>query len=136
MAPRSTREVSMSRTIISTAAAPAAIGTYSQAVRVGSTVYISGQIPIDPATKELVAGNIEAQVRRVFDNLKAIASAAGGSLGDAVRVTIYLVDLGHFQVVNRVMAEYFPEPYPARAAVGVASLPRGAAVEADCILEL
>ena len=136
MAPGSTREVSMSRTIISTAAAPAAIGTYSQAVRVGSTVYISGQIPIDPATKELVAGNIEAQVRRVFDNLRAIASAAGGSLGDAVRVTIYLVDLGHFQLVNKLMAEYFPEPYPARAAVGVASLPRGAAVEADCILEL
>jgi reactive intermediate/imine deaminase len=126
----------MSRTIISTAAAPAAIGTYSQAVRVGGTVYISGQIPIDPATKELVTGTTEAQVRRVFDNLKAIASAAGGSLGDAVRVTIYLVDLGHFQLVNKVMAEYFPEPYPARAAVGVAALPRGAAVEADCILEL
>jgi len=136
MAPGFTREVSMSRTIISTAAAPAAIGTYSQAVRVGGTVYISGQIPIDPATKELVAGNTEAEVRRVFENLKAIASAAGGSLGDAVRVTIYLVDLGHFQLVNKVMAEYFPEPYPARAAIGVAALPRGAAIEADCILEL
>ncbi|HXQ63377.1 MAG TPA: RidA family protein [Steroidobacteraceae bacterium] len=126
----------MSRTIISTAAAPAAIGTYSQAVRVGGTVYISGQIPIDPATKEFISGDIEAQVRRVFDNLKAIARAAGGSLGDAVRVTIYLVDLSHFQLVNKVMAEYFPAPYPARAAVGVAALPRGAAIEADCILEL
>ena len=126
----------MARTIISTAAAPAAIGTYSQAVRAGDTVYISGQIPLDPATKELVPGDMEAQVRRVFENLKAIAAAAGGSLGDAVRVTIYLVDLGHFALVNKVMAEYFPEPFPARAAVGVASLPRGAAVEADCILVL
>jgi len=126
----------MARTIISTAAAPAAIGTYSQAVRVGSTVYISGQIPLDPATKELVGGDMEAQVRRVFENLKAIAIAAGGSLADAVRVTIYLTDLGHFALVNKVMAEYCQQPYPARAAVGVASLPRGAAVEADCILEL
>jgi reactive intermediate/imine deaminase len=126
----------MARTIISTDQAPAAIGTYSQAVRVGGTVYISGQIPLDPATKELVAGDIEVQVRRVFENLKAIAVAAGGSLSAAVRVTIYLVDLGHFALVNRVMAEYFPQPYPARAAVGVAALPRGAAVEADCILEL
>ncbi|HUO80402.1 MAG TPA: RidA family protein [Steroidobacteraceae bacterium] len=126
----------MARTIISTSAAPAAIGTYSQAVRVGSTVYISGQIPLDPATKELVGGDMEAQVRRVFENLKAIAAAAGGSLADAVRVTIYLTDLGHFALVNKVMAEYCREPYPARAAVGVASLPRGAAVEADCILEL
>jgi reactive intermediate/imine deaminase len=126
----------MARTIISTDQAPAAIGTYSQAVRVGSTVYISGQIAIDPVTRELVAGDIEAQVRRVFENLKAIALAAGGSLGAAVRVTIYLVDLAHFALVNKVMAEYFPQPYPARAAVGVAALPRGAAVEADCILEL
>ncbi len=126
----------MSRTIISTPDAPAAIGTYSQAVRVGSTVYISGQIPLDPATKELVGGDMEAQVRRVFENLKAIATAAGGSLADAVRVTIYLVDLTHFALVNKVMAEYCREPYPARAAIGVASLPRGAAVEADCILEL
>ena len=126
----------MPRTIISTSAAPAAIGTYSQAVRVGSTLYVSGQIPLDPATKELVGGDMEAQVRRVFENLKAIATAAGGSLADAVRVTIYLVDLSHFALVNRVMAEYFPEPYPARAAIGVASLPRGATVEADCILEL
>ncbi len=126
----------MARTIISTDQAPAAIGPYSQAVRVGGTVYISGQIPLDPATKELVAGDIEVQVRRVFENLKAIAVAAGGSLSAAVRVTIYLVDLGHFALVNKVMAEYFPQPYPARAAVGVAALPRGAAVEADCILEL
>ena len=126
----------MARTIISTDKAPAAIGTYSQAVRVGNTVYISGQIPLDPATKELVTGDMEAQVRRVFDNMKAIATAAGGSLANAVRVTIYLTDLGHFALVNKVMAEYFSEPYPARAAVGVASLPRGAAVEADCILEL
>ena len=126
----------MARTIISTSAAPAAIGTYSQAVRVGNTVYISGQIPLDPATKELVAGDIEAQIRRVFDNLKAIAVAAGGSLADAVKMTVYLVDLGHFALVNKVMAEYCREPYPARAAIGVAALPRGAAVEADCILEL
>ncbi len=126
----------MARTIISTTAAPAAIGTYSQAVRVGNTVYISGQIPLDPATKELVGGDIEAQVRRVFENLKAIAAAAGGSLANAVKVTIYLTDLGHFALVNQIMAEYCRVPYPARAAIGVASLPRGAAVEADCILEL
>ena len=126
----------MARTIISTDQAPAAIGTDSQAVRVGNTVYVSGQIPLDPATKELVGGDMEAQVRRVFENLKAIATAAGGSLANSVRVTIYLTDLSHFALVNKVMAEYFSEPYPARAAVGVASLPRGAAVEADCILEL
>ncbi len=126
----------MSRTIISTAAAPAAIGTYSQAVRVGDTVYISGQIPLDPVRMEMVSGDMEAQVRRVFDNLKAIAASAGGSLDNAVRVTIYLTDLSHFALVNKVMAEYFREPYPARAAVGVASLPRGATVEADCILAL
>jgi reactive intermediate/imine deaminase len=126
----------MSRIIISTPNAPAAIGTYSQAVRTGDTVYISGQIPLDPATQQLVAGDIEAQVRRVFENLKAIATAAGGSLDHAVRVTIYLTDLAHFALVNKVMAEYFREPYPARAALGVASLPRGAAVEADCILAL
>jgi reactive intermediate/imine deaminase len=124
----------MSRTIISTDKAPAAIGTYSQAVKVDRTVYISGQIPLDPVTKSLVEGDMEAQVRRVFENLKAVAAASGGSLTDAVRVTIYLTDLAHFALVNQVMAEYFSEPYPARAAVGVASLPRGAAVEADCIL--
>ena len=126
----------MARTIISTAAAPAAIGTYSQAVKVGTTVYISGQIPLDPATKELVKGDFEVHIRRVFDNLKAIAVASGGSLDSAVRVTIYLTDLANFARVNQVMAEYFREPYPARAAVGVASLPRGAVVEADCILDL
>lgn len=126
----------MARTIISTPSAPAAIGTYSQAVRVGNTVYLSAQIPLDPATKELVSGDMEAQVRRVFENLKAIATAAGGSLANAVKVTIYLTDLGHFALVNKVMAEYCREPYPARAAVGVASLPRGAAFAADCILEL
>src|SRR5712671_988546 len=124
----------MARTIISTAAAPAAIGTYSQAVKVGSTVYISGQIPLDPATKQLVSGAFEVHIRRVFDNLKAIAVASGGTLDAAVRVTIYLTDLTNFATVNQVMAEYFSEPYPARAAVGVASLPRGAVVEADCIL--
>ena len=126
----------MSRTIISTAAAPAAIGTYSQAVRVGDTVYISGQIPLDPATKELVAGDITAQARRVFENLRAIVLASEATLDDVVKVTIFLTDLAHFALVNKVMAEYFHEPYPARAAVGVASLPRGAAVEADCILAL
>lgn len=126
----------MARTIISTAAAPAAIGTYSQAVKVGTTVYVSGQIPLDPVTKELVKGDFELHIRRVFENLKAIAVASGGSLNSAVRVTIYLTDLGNFATVNKVMAEYFTEPYPARAAVGVASLPRGAVVEADCILEL
>ncbi len=126
----------MARTIISTPSAPAAIGTYSQAVKVGTTVYISGQIPLDPVTKELVKGDFEAHIRRVFENLKAIASASGGSLNSAVRVTIYLTDLANFATVNKVMAEYFSEPYPARAAVGVASLPRGAVVEADCILEL
>lgn len=126
----------MARTIISTASAPAAIGTYSQAVKVGTTVYISGQIPLEPSTKELVKGDFEVHIRRVFDNLKAIALASGGSLNSAVRVTIYLTDLANFATVNKVMAEYFSEPYPARAAVGVASLPRGAVVEADCILEL
>jgi reactive intermediate/imine deaminase len=126
----------MARTIISTDKAPTAIGTYSQAVRAGNAVYISGQIPLDPATQQLVGPDMESQVRRVFENLKAIATAAGGSLAQAVRVTIYLTDLKHFALVNQVMAEYFPAPYPARAAVGVAALPRGAAIEADCILEL
>jgi reactive intermediate/imine deaminase len=124
------------REVISTEAAPKAIGTYSQAIRTGRTVYVSGQIPLDPATGELVGGDMEAQVRRVFENLKAIAIAAGGTLGSVVKLNVYLVDLGHFQLVNRVMAEYVPQPYPARAAVGVAALPRGAAVEIDCVLEL
>ena len=126
----------MSRTIIQTDHAPAAIGTYSQAVRVGDTVYLSGQIPLDPATKELVGGGIEAQIRRVFENLKAVAEAAGGSLAQAVKVNIYLTDLTHFPKVNEIMAQYFPQPYPARAAVGVAQLPKGARVEAECILYL
>ena len=118
----------MSRRIIHTEHAPAAIGTYSQAVRVGDTVYLSGQIPLDPATQSLVTGDVEAQVRRVFANLQAIASAAGGSLHDAVRVTIYLTDLGNFPLVNKVMAEFCREPYPSRATVGVASLDRKSVV--------
>jgi len=126
----------MSKQIISTANAPAAIGTYSQAVRVGNTVWISGQVPLDPVTKELVTGDMEAQIRRVFDNLKAIVQAAGASFDDVVKVSVFLVDLAHFGLVNKVMAEYFREPYPARAAVGVAALPRGAQVEMECILAL
>lgn len=126
----------MSRTIIHTEHAPAAIGTYSQAVRVGSTVYLSGQTPLDPKTMELVPGDFEAQTRRVFENLKAVATAAGGSLNDAVRVGIFVTDLANFPTVNKVMAEYFAQPYPARTTIGVASLPRGSAVEIDCVLEL
>jgi reactive intermediate/imine deaminase len=124
------------RTPITTPDAPRAIGTYSQAIKVHGTVYLSGQIPLDPATGELVPGDMDAQVRRVFENLEAVAKAAGGDLGDLVKLNVYLTDLGHFALVNRVMAEYFTEPYPARAAVGVAALPRGAAVEMDGILEL
>ena len=126
----------MSRTIIQTDKAPQAIGTYSQAVRAGDTVYLSGQIPLDPATKELVSGDIEAEIRRVFENLRSVAEAAGGSLAQAVKVNLYLTDLGHFAKVNEIMAQYFPQPYPARAAVGVAQLPRGARVEAECVLHL
>jgi reactive intermediate/imine deaminase len=126
----------MSKQIISTAAAPAAIGTYSQAVRVGNTIWVSGQIPLDPVTQELVAGDIEAQVRRVFDNLQAIVTAAGASLDDVVKATVFLIDLAHFALVNKIMAEYFRAPYPARAAVGVAALPRGAQVEVECIVAL
>ncbi|MCU0976927.1 MAG: RidA family protein [Steroidobacteraceae bacterium] len=124
----------MSRSVISTADAPKAIGPYSQAVRAGDTVYLSGQIPLDPATGELVTGPIEAQARRVFENLRAVAAAADATLDHAVRVTIYLTDLGHFATVNAVMTEYFREPYPARVTIGVASLPKGAAVEVDCVL--
>jgi reactive intermediate/imine deaminase len=124
----------MPRTPISTPHAPQAIGTYSQAMRAGNAVYLSGQIPLDPATGEMVVGDMEAQVRRVFENLKALAAAAGSDLDHAVRVTVYLTDLQHFALVNRVMAEYFSQPYPARAAVGVAALPKGAAVEIDAIL--
>ena len=129
-------ELTMSRRIIKTDRAPAAIGTYSQAVRIGDTVYISGQIPLDPATGALVSGDIELEIRRVFDNLRAIAEAAGGTLAQAVKVTVFLTDLVHFAKVNEIMAQYFPEPWPARAAIGVAQLPRGARVEVDCILHL
>jgi reactive intermediate/imine deaminase len=126
----------MQRQIIHTPLAPKAIGTYSQAVRAGDTVYISGQIPLDPASGQLVAGDIEAEIRRVFDNIAAIAKAAGGSLANAVKLTVFLTDLAHFPKVNEVMATYFSEPYPARAAVGVTSLPKGARVEVECILSL
>jgi reactive intermediate/imine deaminase len=126
----------MTRTILSTPDAPAAIGTYSQGVRVGNTVYVSGQIPLDPATMQLVSGDIDAEIRRVFDNLAAVARAAGGTLNDAVKVTVFLTDLSHFGRVNEIMATYFQQPYPARAAVGVAALPRGARVEMECILSL
>ncbi len=125
----------MSRSIVSTPNAPAAIGTYSQAVKAGNTVYLSGQIGLDPATMQLVDG-FEAQTVRVFENLRAVAEAAGGSLADAVKLTIYLTDLANFAKVNEVMARYFTEPYPARAAVGVKELPRGAVVEADAVLVL
>ncbi len=126
----------MSLTAVASDHAPAAIGPYSQAIRAGDTVYVSGQIPLDPASGELVDGGIEAQAVRVFESLKAVAQAAGGSLGQAVKLTIYLTDLGHFATVNEVMARYFEPPYPARATLGVAALPRGAAVEADAILVL
>jgi len=126
----------MSKQIVSTPNAPAAIGIYSQAVRHGDTLWVSGQIPLDPATKEMVSGDMEAQIRRVFDNLKAIVTAAGATLDDVVKATVFLTDLQHFALVNKVMAEYFREPYPARAAVGVASLPRGAQVEVECIVGL
>lgn len=126
----------MTKTIIRTDRAPQAIGTYSQAIRVGDTVYLSGQIPLVPETMALVTGDMEAQIRRVFDNLAAVAEAAGGSLADLVKLNVYLTDLGHFPLVNQVMASYFSEPYPARAAIGVAALPKGAAVEMDGILIL
>lgn len=124
-----------SKTIIQTPDAPAAIGTYSQAVRVDHTVYLSGQIGLDPITMQL-AESTEAQIHRVFQNLRAVASAAGGSLNDVVKLNIYLTDLAHFAKVNEIMATYFYQPYPARAAVGVASLPRGADVEADGIMSI
>lgn len=126
----------MAREIIHSDQAPAAIGAYSQAIKVGSTVYLSGQIPLDPETMQLVAGDMAAQIGRVFDNLAAVARAAGGSLADTVKLTVYLTDLGHFALVNEVMARYFQEPYPARAAIGVAALPRGALVEMDAVLIL
>ncbi|MCB1920020.1 MAG: RidA family protein [Candidatus Competibacteraceae bacterium] len=126
----------MPREIIKTDQAPAAIGAYSQAVKVGNTVYLSGQIPLDPKTMQLVEGDMEAQIRRVFDNLAAVARASGGSLADTVKLNVFLTDLGHFALLNQIMAEYFQEPYPARAAIGVAALPRGAQVEMDAILAL
>jgi reactive intermediate/imine deaminase len=126
----------MAREIIQTDKAPQAIGTYSQAVKVNNTVYMSGQIPLVPETMEMIDGDIAANIRRVFDNLQAVAEAAGGSLKDVAKLNIFLTDLSHFPTVNEVMAEYFTQPYPARAAVGVASLPKGAQVEMDAILEL
>ena len=126
----------MKRKIITTKQAPQAIGTYSQAVKTGTTVYLSGQIPLDPASMEMIEGDIGAQIRRVFDNLSAVASAAGGSLADIAKLNVYLVDLSNFPVVNEVMADYFTPPYPARAAVGVAALPKGAGVEMDAVMEL
>jgi len=123
----------MNKSIIQTADAPAAIGTYSQAVRVEHTVYMSGQIGLDPASMQLVDG-IEAQIHQVFSNLAAVAAAAGGSLADVVKLNVFLTDLGHFPKVNEIMATYFSLPYPARAAVGVAALPRGALVEADAVM--
>ena len=124
----------MNRTAVSTDAAPAAIGPYSQALKAGNTCYLSGQIALDPATQQMVAGGIDAEIVQVFENLKAVAAACGGSLGDVVKVTIYLLDLGNFARVNQTMARYFAQPYPARAAIGVASLPRGAQIEADAVL--
>ncbi len=126
----------MSREIISTDMAPRAIGAYSQAVRVGDTVYLSGQIPLVPETMEMVEGDMAARIRRVFDNLSAVAKAAGGSLDDIVKLNVFLTDLSHFQLVNEIMAGYFSEPFPARAAVGVAALPRDAGVEMDAVMVL
>ena len=126
----------MSKEAIHSDAAPAAIGTYSQAIRIGSLVFLSGQIPLDPQSMEIAAGDFEARARRVFDNLSAVATAAGGSLDDIVKLTVFLTDLDNFATVNSVMEDYVQQPFPARAAVGVASLPRGADVEADAILAL
>jgi reactive intermediate/imine deaminase len=126
----------MSRQSIHTDRAPQAIGTYSQAVRAGDTVYLSGQVPFDPATMQLVTGDMEVQARRVFENLKAVAEAAGGSLAQAVKLTIFLTDLANFAKVNEVMATYFAKPYPARSTIGVAALPRGAQIEIECVLHL
>lgn len=124
----------MSKQAIQTNAAPAAIGTYSQAIRSGNTIYLSGQIPLDPATMELVSGDIDAEIRRVFDNLKAVVEAAGADFSHFTKLNVFLTDLSHFAKVNEIMAEYFQQPYPARAAIGVAALPRGARVEMDGIL--
>ncbi len=126
----------MNKTAIHSDNAPAAIGTYSQAIRSGNFVFLSGQIPLDPATMEIVDGDFDARARRVFENLKAVAEAAGGTLDQIVKLTVYLTDLENFAAVNVAMAEFFTEPYPARAALGVASLPKGADVEAEAILAL
>lgn len=126
----------MPKQIIQTDRAPAAIGTYSQAVRVGDTVYLSGQIPLDPVSMQLVNGSIDDEIHQVFKNLSAVAEAAGGGLGDLVKLNVFLTDLTHFAKVSEIMAQYVPQPYPARAAIGVASLPRGARVEADAVLVL
>ncbi len=126
----------MVKEIISTDKAPQAIGTYSQAVKTGSTVYLSGQIPLVPETMEMLEGDIKQQIHRVFQNLQAVANAAGGDLADIVKLNVFLTDLSNFPYVNEVMAEYFQKPYPARAAVGVAALPKDAGVEMDAVLEL
>lgn len=126
----------MSRTIIRTTAAPKAVGTYSQAVKCGRTVYVSGQIPLNPRTNELENSSMEAQIRCVFANLQAIVHAAGGDFSNVVKLNVFLTDLSNFALLNQVMAEYFTEPYPARAAIGVAALPKGAQVEMDCVVEL
>jgi reactive intermediate/imine deaminase len=126
----------LSRTIISTPDAPKAVGTYSQAVKAGKTIYVSGQIPLDPATGELVQSSMEAQIKRVFDNLLAIVRAAGGDFSQVAKLNVFLTDLSHFALLNQIMATYFQEPYPARAAIQVTALPKGAQVEMDCIVEL
>ena len=126
----------MAKTTITTDAAPQAIGTYSQAVRSGDTVYLSGQIPLVPETMEIVEGEIAVHIRQVFENLKAVAEASGGSLADIVKLNVFLTDLTNFPVVNEIMAQYFSEPYPARAAIGVAALPKGVQVEMDAVLVL
>jgi reactive intermediate/imine deaminase len=126
----------MTKKVVATDRAPKAIGTYSQALRVGETVYLSGQIPLVPETMELAGPDMRAQIARVFENLKAVAAAAGGSLADVVKLNVFLTDLAHFPVVNEVMAQHFREPYPARAAIGVAALPRGAGVEMDAVMVL
>lgn len=126
----------MSRTAIHSDRAPAAIGTYSQAIRAGNTVYLSGQIPLDPSTGQLIEGTIEVQIRRIFDNLKAVAEASGGSLANAVKLTVFLTDFAHFATLNAVMPDYFSAPYPARSTVAVAALPRNVSVEVDAVLVL
>ena len=126
----------MTRSIVQTDQAPAAIGTYSQAVRCGNTVYLSGQIPLDPVSGQLVEGAIDVHIRRVFDNLRAVCQAAGGDLRDIAKLNVFLLDLSNFSEVNRIMASYFEAPYPARAAIGVAALPRGSIVEMDAVMVL